>query len=77
MGFFWLVGAYLLRFIALKASVFVELGIARIANTFTIGYLFVVRFAWMGRTEITNSGRASLDNHQVLVTMDFFLATVV
>jgi hypothetical protein len=60
----------------LKARVFIERGIARIADHSLVGQLLVVRFARTRWTEIDHFPSVFVDQQQVLVGMSLLLAAV-
>src|SRR5438270_94960 len=66
-----------LRFITLKARIFVERGIYRIGNLGRIGRFLVVRFAWDCWSKIDNFTGLFVDQHEILVGMRLLFAAVV
>ncbi len=72
-AFFRLQGLLHLRFIALKAGVFIPKRVDRILNRFGIHNLFVVHFPGIGLTQIAHAFGRGIDHHHVLVTLRFVL----
>ena len=48
-----------------------------VSDIFHFGYLFVMGFAWVGLAQKRNSLFLDGRNHDILITMNFLLATVV
>src|SRR5262245_61410317 len=76
-GFFFRLASFLdQRFVALKASVFVQHRIRRIGDAFTIRNLLLVGLASVGLTQELHTPMRDADDDHVLVRVRFLLPTV-
>ena len=64
-------------FVALKACVLQQGHVVWVGDVFRLGYLLVMGFAWIGLAQKGNSLFLDGGNHDILITMDFLLATIV
>src|SRR5215216_6700773 len=67
--FFRLAGFFHCRLIALESGILVQGGLWRVGDPFLIGYLFVMRLAWVRSTEVVNPFATGVDEDHVLVAM--------
>jgi hypothetical protein len=75
--FFRLAGLAHGRFIALKARVLIQDGVAGIAERLMIGNLLIMHFPRVGLTQVADPLGLGMDYHHVLIAMGLMLATVV
>src|SRR2546427_11185906 len=76
-GFFFRLAGFLhRRLIALESGILVQGGPRRIGDPFLIGYLFVVRLAWVRLAQVVNPLPPGVDDEHVLVSMLLLAAAV-
>src|SRR5215207_4295593 len=66
-----------LRFVALETGVLQQGYVVWVGNVFRFGDLLVMGLAWIGLAQIRNSFFLEGGNHDILLTMDFLLTTIV
>src|SRR3989442_14430746 len=67
--FFRLAGLLHCRLIALESGILVQGGPRRVGDPFLIGYLFVMRLAWVCFAQVVNPLPPGVDDDHVLVAM--------
>ena len=62
-----------LRFIPLKASIFIHTDVRRVCGVFFISNLFIMTFAFIGLAQIIDFARMDATNNEILDRVRFFL----
>ena len=66
-----------LRFVALETGVLQQGHVVWVADVFRLGHLLIMGFAWVGLAQKGNLLFLDGRNHDILITMNFLLTTIV